>query len=162
MSMERRRKRLIADTAGLLAALLFAVIAGWQALGYGLWDTFEPAPGLFPFLVCTMASVCALFALTGVIIDYRVGIELEPDEAAQGPLLWRKILIYIVALLLWPLAFGPLGWLLSTGLGLLLLTRFAEHMSWRASVVTSAGALLASWLLFVRLLEVPLPRGVLG
>ena len=140
---------------------MFVVIAGWQALGYGLWNGFEPAPGLFPFLVCAMAGVCALFAMVGIIIDYRVGIEPEADEVAPGPLLWRKILVYIAVLLLWPLAFGPIGWLLSTGLGLLLLMRFAERMSWRASVITTAVALLGSWLLFVRLLEVPLPRGML-
>ena len=162
MSMARHSGRLLADTAGLSAALLFAVIAGWQALGYGLWNGFEPAPGLFPFLVCAMAGVCAMFALAGIVIDYRLGIEPEAEEVAMGPLLWRKILVYIAVLLLWPLAFAPLGWLLSTGLGLLLLMRFAEHMSWRASVVTTTCALLASWLLFVRLLEVPLPRGVLG
>ena len=141
---------------------MFVIVAGWRALGYGLWNRFEPAPGLFPFMVCLMAGVCALFALAGIVIDHRIGIEPETEEAPEGPMLWRKILIYIAALLLWPLAFGPLGWLFSTGLGLLLLMRFAEDMSWRASVVVTAGALLASWLLFVRLLEVPLPRGVLG
>lgn len=163
MSADPRFRRLLADSTGLVAVLLFVTVAGWQALRYGLWERLEPAPGLFPFLVCMLAGLCALVALAGLVIDHLAGIDppVSEDEETEGPLLWRKIAIYVVALVAWPLAFAWLGWLPSTALGLLLIMRLGETMSWRDSLIVTAGALLGSWLLFVRLLEVPLPRGML-
>ena len=163
MSADPRLRRLLADSAGLVAILLFVMVAGWQAASYGLWERLEPAPGLFPFLVCVLAGLCALVALAGLVVDHLAGIDppAGEDEEAEGPFLWRKVAIYVVALVAWPIAFAWIGWLLSTALGLMLIMRFAENMSWRESLIVTAGALLGSWLLFVRLLDVPLPRGVL-
>src|SRR4051812_39071130 len=120
MSVAPRSRRLLTDSAGLVAILLFVVVAGWQALKYGLWEMVAPGPGLFPFLVCVLAGLCALVGLAGLVIDHLAGIDPPPAEGedAEGPILLRKVAIYFVALLAWPLAFAGLGWILSTALGL--------------------------------------------
>ena len=164
MNADPRLRRLLADSAGLLAVLLFVAIAGSQAVRYGLWERLEPGPGLFPFLVCILAGLCASVALAGLAIDYLAGIDppAGDEEEGEGPFLWRKVTIYVVALVAWPLVFAWLGWLISTAIALVLIMRFAEAMSWRECLIVAAGALAGSWLLFVRLLEVPLPKGVLS
>ena len=55
-----------------------------------------------------------------------------------------------------------IGMLPALCLFILFCLRVAERMSWRSSVAIAVGATAGSWLLFERLLQVQLPRGLWG
>ncbi len=126
---------------------------GWLALGYRLEDLGEPGSGLFPF-----ASTLGLGALALLLLLRPTG---EPG-AEGGPVAWGKVAGYVLALAAYALLLEPLGHLLVTALTLGAIMLGLERIPWPRALAVTAGAVLASWLLFERLLGVPLPHGPLG
>jgi hypothetical protein len=63
---------------------------------------------------------------------------------------------------LYPAVLAPLGYLLATGLVLLLMLAIYHPGRWRANAAIAAAFSLGSYLLFHRLLGVYVPRGLLG
>ena len=152
----------VADLVALGLAILIAGAAASRALGYGMWNYFEPGPGLFPLLACALAVVAALLSI-GESWFGKVPAPIEGDaEEDAGPIGWRRLLVYVAVVLGWPWLLAPLGFLLSTALSLLVLLRIGERMAWPGVALVLVGALGASWLVFERLLGVPLPRGAFG
>ena len=143
------------DQAGALLCLAVAGYGAWAGLGWGLRDdlTGEPGSGLFPFLAALGLGALALVLLA------RPG--LAPDEEAEGdgPPNRRRVAGYVVALLAYALLLEPLGHLLVTALVLSFVMLGLEFVRPRTAIAITAGAVLFSWLLFERLLQVPLPRG---
>jgi putative tricarboxylic transport membrane protein len=147
----------LADLAGLGVILAIILAAGARAWGYGLWLYGEPGPGLFPLVACAVTGAFALVAMVALAVAPPVR-EADPDEGAPTP---RRLAIYLATILTWPWLLSPLGFLVSSALAFVVLLRWAEGVRWRTTILLLAGALLASWLLFDRLLGVPLPRGTL-
>lgn len=148
------------DAAALLLVLALAGFAGWRSVNYGLWSYGEPGPGLFPLLVSGLTAVFAMVALVVTWAGSELADEFDPEAAQQeGPLLWAKLAVYAGAILVWPWLMVPLGYVLSSAVALFAILRFAEGMRWGATAVTLVAAVAASWLVFDRLLGVPLPSG---
>ncbi len=145
----------VADLAGLGVILAVVLAAGARAWSYGLWLYGEPGPGLFPMFACAVAVAFALLAISGLVVAPAVR-EQDPDAGAPRPL---RLVLYMATILVWPWLLAPLGFLMSSALALVVLLRWGERVGWGATIGMLAGALLASWLLFERLLGVPLPHG---
>jgi putative tricarboxylic transport membrane protein len=141
------------DRIGALLCLGAAVWAGRLALGYPLEDMGEPGSGLFPFASALGLGVLALVLLL------RPGRTADP---AEGPIARGKVAGYVAELATYALLLEPLGHLIVTGLTLGLIMLVLERIAWPRALAVTAGAVLLSWLLFERLLGVPLPRGPLG
>ena len=146
--------------------VLVAAVAAWGAFlakQYGLWGYGEPGPGLFPFLVCLMTIGFAALTVAFRIAGIRQQSFLVEEEVTQvGPILWRKLAIYVAAILAWPLAMPTLGFVLSTAIALFAITRVAEQSGWIESAIVVVCAVALSWLVFDYLLGVPLPTGFPG
>lgn len=153
-----------ADAVALTAILALVAVAGWRSATYGIWSHGEPGPGLFPVIVCAMTAVFGLGALVLTLAGAApTNEEVDPDAAQQeGPILWGRLALYAGAILAWPWLMVPLGYALSAVVVLFVILRFAEGMHWRPLAVTLVSAVVVSWLVFDRLLGVPLPRGPFG
>ena len=164
MSQAAPRSLLAADSLSLLLVAGVAAGGAWLARGYGLWSYGEPGPGLFPFVVCLATVLFAALSLAARAAGFAQDKPAADDEQAEGegPVLWAKLLTYIATVLVWPLLLTPLGFLLSTTLALTVILRGAERASWAQTALLVAGAVLVSWLVFERVLGVPLPRGLFG
>lgn len=150
----------IGDLAALATIATGAGIGAWTATGYGLWSYGEPGPGLFPLIACAATIVfCALAAAALTSGVTLAGVPLEEAPAAEGPVLWKRLTLYIATILVWPWLLAPLGFFASTAIALVVIARFAEGMRWAASLVLMVLATGACWLAFDRLLGVPLPKG---
>jgi putative tricarboxylic transport membrane protein len=143
-----------AEAASLGLVLLATLAALWLSLGQPLWGDFQPGAGLFPTVAAILAVACALGALLGALRG--AGRPAAPDAAP----VWRRLLVYLAIVLLWPASFATLGFLLSSTVALTLLMRAGEGMGWPASLATAGITVALGWLLFERLLGVPLPHGV--
>jgi putative tricarboxylic transport membrane protein len=121
----------------------------------GSWQS--PAPGLFPLLV---SLVLAGLALTLLLVTLGTHAPAPPGEspAARPTKVWWTLvsLLAFYALLEW------LGFLLASFLLLFFLLRAIAGQRWRVTLAISVGASLSSYLVFDRLLKLPLPRGPIG
>lgn len=114
------------------------------ALSYGLWSYGSPAAGLMP----AAAGTLLVLASAG---DVRIG---TPSRFAPR----RRLLAHILALLLLPFATIVLGMLAALAVYLFVVLGLVERLALRHAVLITALATGGCWLLFERLLSVPLPR----
>ncbi len=137
--------------SAVLAGLsVLAASAAVLALRYGLWEDGEPGPGLFPLVACGLiaAAGCA------VALELRGPAPAQvEEESIPTP---GRLMATMAIMSAWPLLLQPLGYGLATGLALVALL-LSGGVGWMASLVISGIAVGGSHLLFVTLLEVPLP-----
>lgn len=135
--------------AGPLALVALAGAALYFAWGYGLWDLGAPGAGLMPSIAATLLAAMSLLSLRE-----------KPPVEEEGESDPRRLLRYSVALVALVPAIMVVGMLPALGLFILLCLRLAERMSWRSALTIAICGMGGSWLLFERLLQVPLPRGL--
>ncbi len=134
---------------GRLAAAGFvvaALTAAWQGWDWGFTDFGTPGPGLFPALAAGLMGAAALAALR-----HRAPKPAESD--------WVRLAAYVAGAFVFPLLLEPVGMTGAVVLLFLLLLAGLERMRWRIVLPVTAGAAAGSFLLFDRVLQVPLPRG---
>jgi putative tricarboxylic transport membrane protein len=125
---------------------LLALSAAFIAAGYGLWDFGAPAAGLMP-----MAAAILLLAASLAVLRWETPRLTWPQGA------WRKA-SYIGGLLLLVPATSLLGMLGALGLFCFAMLYGAERLPLARAAAIAVAAMMGSWLLFERLLSVPLPK----
>jgi hypothetical protein len=164
----------------LAGIVVLSGFAAWQALRFGLWDGREPGPGLFPLAAAVLTGLLALGAMVvclrraedpppparsgpdgkdAVAPEPWAGAIDAPGEAIAGGAEHRRVAVYIAALALWAVALPWAGFGLTSLVALGAILRLAERQTWRLSLGVSGAAVLVGWLVFERLLGVPLPHG---
>jgi putative tricarboxylic transport membrane protein len=139
-------------TAGL-AVIAVAYLAA--NLRYPLETLASPGPGVFP-----LATGVTLLLLAGwqLLVPAR---EPERDTQIAGPR--RHALLLMIGLLaLYAAVLGPLGFLASSFGLVLLAARLMGATGWRRPAVLALGVTVASYVVFVIWLGVPLPAGWFG
>ncbi|WP_188901933.1 tripartite tricarboxylate transporter TctB family protein [Caldovatus sediminis] len=141
---------------GLLGLLL---AAGYTAAGLGLplGSADMPGPGLFPLVVGPLLALVALGLLREgwAMRDDGTPLDLPAGEEA------RRVVLVLAALTLHFVAMPWIGHLISASLLATAVIRLLRG-GWAASAVAGVALAVAAQFLFVRLLQVPLPRGELG
>lgn len=143
---------MLAGWATLIAIVAVTALAIARGVQYGVWANGEPGPGLFPLL----AGLLILVAAPAVVLELRRRPAAAPatkDESVPTP---ATLATYIAVALVWPLLLEPLGYSAASFLALLALL-LRGGVGWLLSIIISAAAVGASYLLFDVLLEVPLP-----
>lgn len=131
----------------LLLAIPAAAAIVYSLLHYSLWSFGMPGSGLMPLV----GGAIVLFACGVIAIIERSGMPL--------PQLGLAPVAYMMAFILQLLLSGPLGLLPALAIISIVLLRFVERMSVMHSVMVGVLVSGGSWLLFQRLLMVPLPEG---
>lgn len=144
------------ETAALGVLLLLTLGALWWSLRYPAWGDFQPGPGLFPAIAAGLAALCAAAVFTAALLARRGG-----RAGTTEPPAWRRLLVYAGVVLFWAAGFAALGFVVSSLAALTMLLRLGEGMRWPASLGIAGLTVALGWLLFERLLGVPMPHGVL-
>jgi putative tricarboxylic transport membrane protein len=141
----RRDRWSAAGLAVLAAAYLVA------NLRYSLDTLAAPGPGVFP-----LAAGVALLVLAGwqVVVPAR-----GPDRAAEVASRPRNPLLMTGLLGLYAASLGVLGFLPSSFVLVLLAARLMGAPGWMRPAMLALGITIATWLVFVVWLGVPLPAG---
>jgi Tripartite tricarboxylate transporter TctB family len=152
-------------TLGLLAA---ALIGLWQSLRLDSWGFDGPGPGFFPTLV---AGVCVVLAVIVFVAPGRAGVTEEgdtdegPKESSATVATGRDhtFILYVAAFGLLALGTAFAGFFVTTVAVTVLIMRFAERRSWKASlsygvICAAIGLVCFGWLLRVDLPEGPIER----
>lgn len=142
--------------AGPWSQLGAAVVAGLigvagvvGSLKLGLGQLTAPGPGLWPFVVSVLITVLSvLLALVG-----RGGTDTEKFSGASV-----LTAIAVLTLVLFAFALPLIGFEIPSLLLTFVWLRFLGRLPWGLSGVISLGTVVAFYVLFVLLLQIPLPR----
>jgi len=146
--------------AAALALLLFGLVTTLLSLQLPIGTLHAPGSGLFPLalgLILMGLAVCHLLELHLTAPKPSTGTEAHRDDgSAWRVLAFMGVMIFGTALLT-VLGFPLVAFLLMAGLLYLLGVQRWQHV-----VLIALCSAVASYVLFVRWLQIPLPKGWIG
>ncbi len=143
------------DRIGLGAFAVFCLVIIVSSLRLGLGRLDQPEPGLIPFL----AASC-LFVIT--IMQYFRKAKGKGEADPAIPREWRKLVGVTGSLFLYSFLLEPLGFFLSTAIWLFFLFWLADPKRWVRSAIQALVTVVVTYVLFVLLFNLQLPRGPWG
>lgn len=167
----RRRTERLAGAAVAAAGALLLVAA------FAIPEPVRQSPGLGPRVLPLVVSVglllCGVLLVLTATRRHDEGVEeallREDEDAVMGlldpdepPVPVRGLLVVLALLVVYAVAFIPLGFVLSTTLFLGTVTTFVDPRRWIRNWVFAAALSGAVYLLFTEVLAVVLPAGLLG
>ncbi|HYF79365.1 MAG TPA: tripartite tricarboxylate transporter TctB family protein [Symbiobacteriaceae bacterium] len=138
---------------------LFLIMAGIATGIHSWWNLHlgslrHPDSGFQPFL----ASVLLVAASTVWVLG-SLGRDEDPQPFwAKGGLVRPALACLFILVYAWSMV--PVGYVLSTLLFMLLWQFLLERERWLRAAVISLISTAAMWLIFAKLLAVPLPEGI--
>ena len=144
----------------IAASLILAGLAGlilFEASRLAFGSIRVPQTGFFPSI---LATLLLLFSIALLIQTRRQAGGANREEPIKSEA-WIRISITLAAMLGFALVLEKLGFLLSTFTVMLLLLRVIEPQKWSRVIAIAVATALVSYFLFARLLNIPLPPGVL-
>lgn len=138
----------------------------WLALGvfvaYSGWDLElgslnDPGSGFLLFWVGVLMVGLALAVLLPALRVRGVAA-----RRLFGGFAWRRVVVVVVALLVYAYVFEWLGFLLATALLLIFLFKAVEPQSWTVAIGGGLAGSAVAWAVFHRWLGAQLPAGILG
>lgn len=144
----------------IAASLIVAGLAGlmlFEASRLAFGSIRLPQTGFFP----SVLAILLLFLSIALLVQTRRQASGESREQPITSEAWIRISITLAAMLGFALVLEKLGFLLSTFTVMLLLLRVIERQKWSRVIAVALATALISYFLFARLLNIPLPAGVL-
>ena len=148
-----RKKDLFSGLFFFLFGVLFVI----GSLNYPIWDRYGPGPGFFPLFLGILFSTLSLLLLVGNIAKQEEG-DKKRDGSQVSTL---RTVFYIFALFAFYFFFERLGFLLTLFLFMSGALYLFGKRSLRSSLSISVLATFFAYLIFVKLLSVSLPSGIL-
>lgn len=144
------------DLLSGLVLLLLTVILAVESHGLAIWGRMGPKEGFFPL------ALSVLLGCFGVVLCLQ-GWLTKPSLKSQKVLGPKrgKLIVYVIAFILFALGLNWLGYTLTMALYILFILGFVERVGWRPTTITVLSCIVISYLLFVKLLSIPLPEGIL-
>jgi len=146
----------------LMSSIVWMALGGLfvaGALHQGLMRRGVPGPGFLPFFSGLALIFISLFVFIPALSRKKV---LESGKFFPERGSFRKFLLALVALLAFGVAMEYAGYLFTTFLFMFFTARLMEPKGWRTTILLAFSTAALSYLIFVVLLEVQLPRGILG
>ncbi len=144
------------DAGGALILLVLGLATFLLSLQLPIGTFRAAGSGLFPLclgLLLMLLSALYLFQLRRTV-SAAVVSPLHPDR--------RRMATFLAAVAAATFLLAPLGYLLTAFLLMVALLRILEFRRWSANLAISLLTAATSHLLFVRWLQIPLPRGWIG
>ncbi len=143
----------------LVSSIIWMALGGLFVAGslqQGLMRRGVPGPGFLPFFSGLALIFVSLFVLIPALVQ-REKAESSAFFPEQGS--FRKFLFALIALFAFGMAMEYAGYLLTTFLFMFLMARLVEPKGWGTLTLLALLTAVLSYLLFVVLLEVQLPKG---
>ena len=142
-------------TAALLLAFAVAFSVG-AVKNYQWWGAGGPGPAFVPFWLGLVMAVLAFGFLVRSLRSTFPGAAWFPrGEGLRDMLVVLIVTIAFVALL------DVTGMVIGTALYLAVLIRYLGKHAWWVTFSVAIGTAVATWLVFVHWLHVPMPEGML-
>jgi putative tricarboxylic transport membrane protein len=149
-----KKYNVLASLFFLCFGLIFALYA--RSLEIGTVE--EPGPGFLPFwagiLLCGMAVLLILKTFLGKMVEADL---FFPEKDS-----WKRVSMVFLSLVAYNLLLTHLGFTLVTFLFVGFLVKSVFPQGWITTLATAALSTLGARILFVNLLELQFPKGLLG
>ncbi|MGE8361381.1 tripartite tricarboxylate transporter TctB family protein [Pseudomonas sp.] len=137
--------------------LLACVALGIVAWGYHAPFSYEPVgPRAYPMLLLILMGLGAIYLLAK-----PASATAHSDEPPLDRHVIRKVVGCVVLLTIYAALFEPLGFILASLVFGIAMARLYEG-TWIASVVSGVVLAIGLYVLFDKVLDVPLPLGILS
>jgi putative tricarboxylic transport membrane protein len=159
MSSQKVKGWIARRNADLWTGLFLMIFSGAvisEAIQLEIGTPQSPGSG---FMIFGAAGVLGLLALRQFVKSFRVQ-ESEAKQTSKA-IRWKRIVSVILANILYIFLLQPVGYLLCTFLLLCFLFQVHEKGRWVSAVGGAALTSLLSYLVFSRMLQLHLPRGVI-
>lgn len=132
----------------------------WTLTSYEIGRLTQPGPGYLPLVLGIILLLLSLILLVGQIKKTPgAGQAVLPATPSGG---WKKVVYAVSVLMAAAFLFERVGYLLTFFVLIVLLMKGVGRQSWKRILLTALLTTLGVYIVFVRLLEVQLPRGFLG
>ena len=144
---------------GLWVAVAFLV--SFMSLNLGVGNFSAPGPGLFPFVFAVFLGGASIiyFAVTHLKQAGHQRVRIQSEE-----IFWKRPGMVVLLLAIYSLFFVCIGFLTATFILLIILFNISTgtKREWRVTAVGTLATVVISYVIFSKLLQIPLPRGILG
>ncbi len=137
--------------------LLLGAITSWLSLQIRVGTLHAPGSGFFPFYLGLLLIILAAVHLTRLRRASQNTSGVDADGASPGS--WQRVLLFLGATVLVTGLFTVLGYAVAAFLLMALLLYILGTRRWLEIVIIALCAAGASYALFVRWLQIPLPTG---
>jgi hypothetical protein len=137
------------QVAAALVALAVGIFGAVMAISLGLGQLTQPGPGLWPFAI----SVVVIVLSAVLVVVGRHGRDTEQFSRSS-----LQTAVALVTLVLLAVLLPVIGFEIPSLLLVFVWLRWLGKESWRSSIVISVGTVAVFYVLFVVLLQIPLPR----
>jgi putative tricarboxylic transport membrane protein len=149
-----KRNDIIGGLFFLAAGIFFAVYS--QRVDIGTME--EPGPGFLPLWAGVLLSILsALLIAKSWFKKFEVGDAFFPEYDS-----WKRVFMVVLSLIVYNLLLAPLGFVLTTFLFVVFLVKFIFPQPWLRTIVTAGLSTAGAQIIFVNLLEIQFPKGLLG
>jgi putative tricarboxylic transport membrane protein len=135
---------------------LFVTIGSVSSLEVG--SLSSPAPGLFPFVAGAVLSLLSL----AILIKAAFVKEKRSLGELWGGSNWLGVFYAVGSLLIYSILLEWVGFVIMTASLLLFLFRAIEPQKWKMAIGLAISSSVGFYLLFDRVLQVLLPKGIFG
>lgn len=135
-----------------------ALMIGSYKLKLGSMHT--PGPGLMPFLLGIALSLCSLPILVRSF-QMIMRKSKQRDEGVWSGIDFKKLILVVASLIGYAVVLEGAGYVVTAFLVLLILFKTVESQRWPLVLVLSVLTVISTYLLFVVILNVQLPSGLL-
>jgi putative tricarboxylic transport membrane protein len=149
-----KRNDLIGGFFFLGVGLLFTIYS--RHVEIGTWD--EPGPGFLPFWAGLVVITMSVLLIGKALAKSAQRAEsFFPQQDS-----WKRVLFILLALVGYNLLLKPLGFVLVTFFFVGFLVKFIFPGSWKKAFAAALLSTVGVRLIFVNLLEINFPKGLLG
>ena len=149
-----------ADQWSGVVLLILAAFICWQAITLPYGNIHNPGPGFFPLWLGIVLGIMS-FGLIVKVTRQKEGARMVWDILAEK-IRWGRILLVIIALVLYGFLLDYIGFLILTLLLMAFLLRAIEPQPWKVVIGWALFGSIGSYLVFEIWMKLRLPKGFLG
>ena len=149
----------VSNTAIGLFLILFAAVVLWHVQSFPSLDNGYPGPALFPSVLAVLFIICGIGLIIQGVRQREKLLKFDTGTLKLSGLLNILFVLGMIVCYIFLAQFA--GFLIFSFLVLLILMKWLKVKT-LASILMSAGVTLVIYLLFAKVLLVPLPWGLWG
>ncbi len=143
--------------SGIFWLIIGLVLSVWSTR-YQIGSFAQPGPGFLPLILGLLLIFLSLVLLAKAKKTSPPTETAKPSSTAR----WGKVVYTVIILLATTFVFERIGYMITVFLLMLLLMQAGGLRSWKKVLLIAFGTILGVYIVFVLLLQQPLPRGFFG
>ena len=135
----------------IIFGLTFLIFA--QDLEFGSF--VAPRPGFMPKV---FSSIMILLSIFNLVNEWRINNSVPED---LRNVIWLRAGLFIISCVLYVVLLKVIGYLPATLIALFIMIKFTGIKGWLGPILATLGVSFGFWIIFTKILSVPLPKGIL-